>query len=236
MTSNSPTQLPTPRASTSPVSIPPSEPETNATASRERRTRKSVNYAEPKLNTLVQLSSSPQLNTRDSDLTCRKMRKPDPSPGTISTTRKRSSVTSGSHTHTMAQSEDDIDDPAPRSSLEHDVTPKPIKRSSTPNVFAPPLPPLSSKFLPPSISRGSAATTIKRKKSRPHIVPSDDESDGAQADVDADLNDKGIGGWFNFERRRKTSHVQTSNTFTAPEQMAGEAGMEFDGRRHSVAV
>jgi hypothetical protein len=136
----------------------------------------------------------------------------------------------------MAQSEDDVDDPAPRSSLEHDVTPKPIKRSSTPNVFAPPVPPIPSKFLPPSMSRGSAATTIKRKKSRPHIVPSDDESDGAQADVDADFSSKGIGGWFNLERRRKSSHVQNPNRFTAPEQVAGEVGMEFDSRRHSVAV
>ena len=165
------------------------------------------------------------------------MRKPDPAPGTTSTTRKRSSVTNGSHTQMMAQSEDDTDEPAPRSSLEHDVTPKPIKRSSTPNVFAPPLPPLPSHFPSSSTSRSGAATTIKRKKSRPHILPSDDESDGAQADVDADFNDKGIGGgWLNVERRRKSSHVQSASRFIAAVQVPGEPGMEFDSRRHSVAA
>ncbi|KAK7679607.1 hypothetical protein QCA50_017318 [Cerrena zonata] len=64
--------LPTPRSSSPLPSGDPSDPSEAAAGGRERRVRKSVNYAEPKLNT--------------------KMRKPDPPPGT--TTSRRSSTTS----------------------------------------------------------------------------------------------------------------------------------------------
>ncbi|KAI0956558.1 hypothetical protein AcW1_005208 [Taiwanofungus camphoratus] len=63
--------LPTPRAS-SPV-LPAAASETELVGGRERRVRKSINYAEPKLNT--------------------KMRKPDPTP-TTTTSKPRSSTSS----------------------------------------------------------------------------------------------------------------------------------------------
>jgi len=59
-TTPAPSHLPTPRnSSPPPIPIPPAEPD-SSTVGRERRVRKSVNYAEPKLNT--------------------KMRKPDSAP------------------------------------------------------------------------------------------------------------------------------------------------------------
>ncbi|EJF58035.1 hypothetical protein DICSQDRAFT_91447 [Dichomitus squalens LYAD-421 SS1] len=73
--SKPPSQLLTPRSS-SPVEPPPQSESEPSTTGRERRVRKSINYAEPKLNT--------------------KMRKPDPVPSAASATSKRSS-TSGAH-------------------------------------------------------------------------------------------------------------------------------------------
>ncbi|KAA1475855.1 hypothetical protein DENSPDRAFT_867083 [Dentipellis sp. KUC8613] len=64
-TTPAPSHLPTPRPSS------PTEPEAPPAGGREKRVRKSINYAEPKLNT--------------------KMRKPDPGP---STTSKRASMSS----------------------------------------------------------------------------------------------------------------------------------------------
>ena len=50
-TTPAPSHLPTPRnSSPPPIPIPPAEPD-SSTAGRERRVRKSINYAEPKLNT-----------------------------------------------------------------------------------------------------------------------------------------------------------------------------------------
>lgn len=68
--SSQPLSLPTPRSSSPVPSVPTVEAE--PTGGRERRTRKSVNYAEPKLNT--------------------KMRKPDPPPSSMT---KRASMDSG---------------------------------------------------------------------------------------------------------------------------------------------
>jgi hypothetical protein len=50
-------QLPTPRSSSSPVPPASSETEAGSANGRERRARKSVNYAEPKLNTSVSPST-----------------------------------------------------------------------------------------------------------------------------------------------------------------------------------
>jgi hypothetical protein len=73
----------TPRAS-SPG--PSSEPE--QAGARERRVRKSINYAEPKLNTYVSHSDALSPRTRETHDMRRKMRKPDPPP---SSALKRSS-------------------------------------------------------------------------------------------------------------------------------------------------
>jgi hypothetical protein len=165
----------------------------------------------------------------------RKMRKPDPPPGTTSNARKRSSVFTT--LFPSAQSEDDVDEPAARSSLECEATPKAVNghRSTSP---PPPLPALSLNFAavhPPSTFRTSAATTVKRKKSRPYITPNDDDSDGVQGDVDLDFKGMDGSGWAN-EGRRRSTHVQGVRKVVAGE-MAGKVMMEAnEARRHSVAV
>ncbi|KAI0062149.1 hypothetical protein BV25DRAFT_1826018 [Artomyces pyxidatus] len=87
-----PSHLPTPRSSS-----PPPIPDVDAPppGGREKRVRKSVNYAEPKLNT--------------------KMRKPDPAPASTASSSKRMSMTS--------QPPPQNSNPAPRTSLERAASP-----------------------------------------------------------------------------------------------------------------
>ncbi|KZP16062.1 hypothetical protein FIBSPDRAFT_934796 [Athelia psychrophila] len=265
--------LPTPRPSSSPVP-PPDEADTAApNGGRATRTRKSVNYAEPKLNT--------------------KMRKPDPEPGVgVPTPRKRSSGSTKpqpevpfeepapletvppvpplpkKRSSTSAKSQPQVlhsDDPEPRSSLEcvspslasqkivqqKHVQPQEIK--SRPDSAEPPSPPRSTSrpssssssrsFRPTSSSQAyvtmthaysttaptAAATTIKRKKSRPYVDPDDyEDSDGAQAD--AEFGGGASSTWINIEGRRKS-------TAHGPKVTSSSKTIDGDeGRRRSLAV
>ncbi|KAF8061815.1 hypothetical protein FPV67DRAFT_297670 [Lyophyllum atratum] len=199
---------PTSRSSSSPV--PPGDGEASA-GGRERRTRKSVNYAEPKLNT--------------------KMRKPDPPPGS-SAPKKRASA--AAVLSTFDNGNDADNDTEARSSLE-----LPLRvngNTINPEMF--PLPPsrpgsVTSLFSPtpaarPSSSSSSssaAATSVKRKKSRP-LVLDDDESDGAQADAEYGVGSGGAGGWVNVEGRRRAAVGGGKRTMVVLD----------DPRRHSMVV
>ncbi|KAI0823827.1 hypothetical protein BC628DRAFT_1381952 [Trametes gibbosa] len=154
--------LPTPRSS-SPIVEPPQPDSEAPVGGRERRVRKSVNYAEPKLNT--------------------KMRKPDPA--APSATGKRNSVAN----------ED--------------------------------APPISSRSSSSNSAEGDAEApptgTVRRKKSRAHVSPDDDESEGAQAD--AEYGGLRTGSWANVDARRRSVHASSSR------RVEGD-----DVRRHSMAV
>ncbi|KAH9483493.1 hypothetical protein JR316_0002961 [Psilocybe cubensis] len=201
---------PTSRGSTSPVPTGSSELDgtQNANGNRERRTRKSVNYAEPKLNT--------------------KMRKPDNVPGLTEPVRKKRSsaaavMTSTSYKPPSSSSstgndvdQDDIDEENILVSSSVGVHPAPIPlplRGTSGNYINPehfPLPPSrpgSAAAMyspgPPTRTTGSTTSgvsvtsscsistsssnatniTVKKKRSRPQISAlSDEESDGAEAD------------------------------------------------------
>ena len=125
------------------------------------------------------------------------MRKPDPPPSTS----KRASMS------TVEKS---------RSSL--DQLPTSSSSNSTTSGSADDAPP------PPPAPTPVSTVGIKRKKSRSHCIPDEDEeSDGAQADAE-------YGGlraaWANVEGRRKSA--QGSRTVGRYE---GD-----DGRRHSIAI
>ncbi|KAG7086310.1 hypothetical protein E1B28_002274 [Marasmius oreades] len=164
--------LPTP-------SPPPGESEGDeVTGGRERRTRKSVNYAEPKLNT--------------------KMRKPDPPEGpTASSNRKRSTGVRSSMPSSSSSSRAravDIDNPEekgaetdPRSSLERDE-PTRSGHVGTTDLLE----------LPPSFS-----STLRRNKSRPILIEDEDADDGG-ADADEEfVPSLGRVSWVNVGERRR---------------------------------
>ncbi|KAF9814351.1 hypothetical protein IEO21_05146 [Rhodonia placenta] len=165
------THLLTPRSS-SPLPQPPAPvPEAEPTGGRERRTRKSVNYAEPKLNT--------------------KMRKPDPPPSVTAT--KRSSITSSDS------------DPSRRASPETEASHPPSGHDAG--------------------TTSQSATGMKRKKSRVHVLPDDEEeSEGTQAD--AEYGGRTGTGWISAEGRRRSVHSGSSLR-----RLEGD-----DFRRHSMAV
>lgn len=205
----SPPSLPTPRASSSPT--PASEVDAATTAAgREKRTRKSVNYAEPKLNT--------------------KMRKPDPIPGSSESTSSGSSRTAGKKRSSAAavmaayrpaaDGNDADNDTEARSSLEcarppplplpssskteamlplramnggyinPELFPLPASRPGSAAAMYSPGPPPRAGGSTTASSSGSSTTStgvsLRRKKSKPQIYfDSDDEvgeSDGAEAD------------------------------------------------------
>ncbi|KAF9460906.1 hypothetical protein BDZ94DRAFT_1283711 [Collybia nuda] len=203
---------PTSRSSTSPT---PNEGE-GSTGGRERRTRKSVNYAEPKLNT--------------------KMRKPDPQPG--SAPKKRSSAAAVLTTYRPSDDNgnDADNDTEARSSVELPlrvngtyINPEsfplpPSRPASAASLFSPP--PAGSKISSSSSSSSSAATSVKRKKSKPQIVFDEDESDGTQADAEYGLGRGGATGWVNVEGRRKAAAGGGKRNMVVLD----------DGRRHSMAV
>ncbi|KAG5637186.1 hypothetical protein H0H81_005443 [Sphagnurus paluster] len=218
---------PTSRSSQSPV--PPGDAE-GSTGGRERRTRKSVNYAEPKLNTYVlHLTIVADYLTKP-ETPNRKMRKPDPQPGSAPTPapKKRSSAAAVLSTYRPpdeAGNEADNDTEA-RSSLE-----MPLRGSTPLHPESFPLPPsrassAASMYMPPSSSSSSssssAATSVRRKKSRPQMVfNEDEESDGAQADAEY-----GVGsGWVNLEGRRRAAVGGGKRNIVV-----------LEDRRHSMAV
>jgi len=192
--------LPTPRASSSPVP-PACASETEGSAGgREKRTRKSVNYAEPKLNT--------------------KMRKPGPTPDLPTVTAKRQSSTNSMPTYSEV---DGGDEAGTRSSLERASTPFHEHMDASPPTPA---------QLPSTTPRLSAAiTTVKRRKSRPQLILEDEDSDGAQADVDVEVG-RAIG-WVNVEGRRKTGIHSVRKIIRVVDERRVEGD---DGRRHSMAV
>ncbi|KAF5348352.1 hypothetical protein D9758_010907 [Tetrapyrgos nigripes] len=249
------TYLPTPQPSSSPpllATTPEPEPEPESepaqTAGRERRTRKSVNYAEPKLNT--------------------KMRKPDSETGTstaaprkrtsaaaaLSSTNANTSISSSSHRNNVQDPDrrrerdtDDDTDAPPRSSVEERERP----RSTDPSrVLLPPSRPLSSSSVPrdsfpPSssniVSSSSSSTSSKRKKSQVKSYREvqdddpDDYDDGADADAEwvpagSSSTKGGSAAWANVnvgERGNRGRHAGSVSS-----------GYEDDvvGRRHSLAV
>ncbi|KAG6840047.1 hypothetical protein C0991_009393 [Blastosporella zonata] len=221
--STSPTpSAPTSRGSSSPA--PPGEGESTG-GGRERRTRKSVNYAEPKLNTYVPPLPHLFLPPYQPLHLIRKMRKPDPPPGTTPAPlpKKRASAAAILGTYRLpedAGNEADNDTEA-RSSLE-----LPLRMNGTaidPESF--PLPPsrptsAASLFSPPP-----PRSSVKRKKSRP--VMEDEESDGDQADAEVGLG--GMNTWVNVDARRR---VGTSGSGS----VGRERGALDDSRRHSMAV
>ncbi|KAI0294664.1 hypothetical protein B0F90DRAFT_1755372 [Multifurca ochricompacta] len=109
-TTPAPSHLPTPRnSSPPPIPIPTAaEPEVSTMMGRERRVRKSINYAEPKLNT--------------------KMRKPDPGPAPIPAPVRRTSSTF------QPPSEDNLN---ARSSLEDSSLPAVTERRRKPRPRLP---------------------------------------------------------------------------------------------------
>jgi len=211
------TKSPSPPSRPSSGSSPaPTEAESIASGGRERRTRKSINYAEPKLNT--------------------KMRKPDPPPGSAPPKKRVSAaaiLTTYNPPSEDAGHEADNDSDA-RSSLEMSnratgnvISPEmlplpPSRPSSVLSIFSPPPPgPRSSS----SLSSSSAATSIKRNKSRPHVLPDDnDDSDGTQADAEYGFGKADATSWVNVEGRRKAGN--TKRTLATSD----------DVRRHSMAV
>ncbi|KAG6878812.1 hypothetical protein C0992_007525 [Termitomyces sp. T32_za158] len=170
---------PTSRGSSSPV--PPGEGESQ-TGVRERRQRKSVNYAEPKLNT--------------------KMRKPDSSSGTVPQKKRSSAAAILTRPPEDAGNDADNDTEA-RSSLELPSRMKsiPIHPESLP---LPPSRPTSSISM--VISPPPPRLPVKRKKSRP--VLEDGDSDGAEADAEyvGPMNPL----WINVAGRRRATGGGTS--------------------------
>jgi len=260
-----PPYLPTPRASSSPGSpsattSEPTEGSVLPSGGRERRTRKSVNYAEPKLNTCVSFHTGSfyfmkcgvELNHR---LPFRKMRKPDPQNGngTNSTgtgSRKRSSTSAAMAVFTPVDDNDnDADnDTEARSSLEGytNTNGHLLTSSMTPTAASIPLPPSRptssasmSSFVPAPTSRASAssssATSVKRKKSRPYLIPDDDESDGTQADAEYGGGRLGLSGWVNIEGRRRSVQSGAMRKGGGAVNVVGRVEGD-DERRHSMAI
>ncbi|KAG6816730.1 hypothetical protein H0H87_003427 [Tephrocybe sp. NHM501043] len=204
LTTSPTSSAPTSRGSSSPA--PPGEGD-GTTGVRERRARKSVNYAEPKLNT--------------------KMRKPDPPPGTAPPPKKRSSAAAILGTYRLPEDggNDADNDTEARSSLELPLVTLMNGAAINPESF--PLPPsrpasAASLFSPPPPPRLS----MKRKKSRP--VLDDDESDGAQADAEFGLG--GMNTWVNVDARRRAAGGSGSNGSKR------STGTLDDPRRHSMAI
>ncbi|RXW23661.1 hypothetical protein EST38_g2215 [Candolleomyces aberdarensis] len=195
----------------SPVISATSEPDSAAdTGGRERRARKGVNYAEPKLNT--------------------KMRRPDSEPK-----KKRSSAAA---VMTMATASRHRDDPVnhdldPHSGAEQQQGSsrlrsevEPPSQSSSRRRSASPQP-----SGPPSMPDTPAVSMLPKKKSRPqmyHIDDDDeDESDGGDADEEwAPQGSRKVWSNVNVEGRKKTS--------SSSRRGAGKGDAE--ARRHSMAV
>ncbi|KAF8635616.1 hypothetical protein AX15_000256 [Amanita polypyramis BW_CC] len=193
------------------------EPRTNTTASRERRTRKSVNYAEPKLNT--------------------KMRKPDPPPYNETSSRKKRTSAAAAMTNTAHKSRDgdkkrvdDDDDNDGDDGDNNDIGSRtqPEPPYGTDNERKVRSHPIDDTPIRTSLPSSTAVTSLKRFRSR---LPSDDEdfSDGAEADKEYIL--PGRPNWINLDgRKRSSTSGRTTTTFSPA------VDTEIDTRRHSMAV
>jgi hypothetical protein len=251
------------RDSSSP--IPEQAEETNG---REKRVRKSINYAEPKLNTYVPFSL---LLDSDPMILCRKMRKPDPGPGSEPPRRKRSSAARNS-THKPSSSSSTASD-APQGAIV-DADTGAVHPSQTPQTTLPlrssdgnqidpenfPIPPsrpgsAAAMYSPGPPSRTTGSTTSSQSsttasststsgtgtaepsqyRSRPQLVASGDDSDGAYADSEygngGHTSSSGSIAWSNVNvdsGRRRGLPKRTAAT-------AAVAAME-DIRRHSMVI
>ncbi|KIK51753.1 hypothetical protein GYMLUDRAFT_50377 [Collybiopsis luxurians FD-317 M1] len=221
--------------STSTLQVPGStddtnlEPEPAPDSGRERRVRKSVNYAEPKLNT--------------------KMRKPEPEPGTTSTaSRKRKSASAvmssrNSEERTPGHEADadgnDETDGGARSSLEGpapQLLRPPPPKSRIPAVSEPAQLPLPVSRPSSSAEMLSSATasqpSIRRSKSRTYIYTedgTDDESD--DADTEYVPSGKSVSSWVNMSERKKGGKKGVGSKRGEDDGNGDEAG-----RRHSSLV
>ncbi|TFK35465.1 hypothetical protein BDQ12DRAFT_688188 [Crucibulum laeve] len=245
---------PTSRGSSSPA---PPGTEGDGDGGRQRRARKSVNYAEPKLNT--------------------KMRKPDPPSGSEPSIRAPSKKRTSAAAVLVRDGNDADNDTETRSSVEM-VRPNPNAlqlRGVNGNFIDPgsfPLPPsrpgssqLSigtvGSYSPGPSSRSTSAagsasgstsgtatsssttttssssgTSVKRKKSRAAMLL-DEESDSDGAEADAEYVPPGARSWVNVEGRRKTGERERpGGPKRAPVRAGISSGAESEGRRHSMAV
>ncbi|KAF7777724.1 hypothetical protein Agabi119p4_3796 [Agaricus bisporus var. burnettii] len=212
---------------------PPPEPEPETVpGGRERRTRKSINYAEPKLNT--------------------KMRKPDPPPGTeLPRLKKRSSaaaVLTALHAKLPEPPLPGDFEPTSRSSGEFQARntqgdamhpedyPLPPSRPQS-ALYHSPVPPHSSPSRTSASSSSSGAASagmVRRKKSKPIVESDDEESDGAQADAEFIPSGR-LSGWINTEGRQKRSGEKERSKKSSL-VMLGETKRELvDERRRSMA-
>ncbi|KAF9481288.1 hypothetical protein BDN70DRAFT_893413 [Pholiota conissans] len=229
---------PTSRGSSSPA---PPDADGMGVGSRERRARKSVNYAEPKLNT--------------------KMRKPDPPPGTSEPARKKRSsaaavmsstsykpISSSSPTaveddvNAEQQPSEDIFSIPPVQKLpalplrgtngyiNPEDFPIPVQRPGSAAAMYSPGPPTRTTGSTTSgtSTSSSSSSSLKKKKSRP--LTSDDDSDGAEADAEymSSGGASAAGSWVNMEGRRRGLPKRSAAT-------AAVAAIE-DIRRHSMAI
>ncbi|KAF9528270.1 hypothetical protein CPB83DRAFT_894534 [Crepidotus variabilis] len=216
----------------------------DGSAGRERRVRKSVNYAEPKLNT--------------------KMRKPDPATGVEPTRKKRSSaaavMSSTGYTRATTPSAPQDSDTEPRSSLDSMISthqgtlplrsldgnyidpenfPLPSSRPGSAAAMYSPGPPTRTTGSTTSESTTSSLTgnaglpnlapsvAVRRKKSRPQTPLSDEDSDGATAD-----------GEFAVHSNSNFANVDSSRRRGLPKRSAATAAAAAleDIRRHSMVV
>ncbi|KAF9056897.1 hypothetical protein BDP27DRAFT_1344453 [Rhodocollybia butyracea] len=197
-----------------PTDDPDPQSESAAAGGRERRMRRSVNYAEPKLNT--------------------KMRKPDSEPGGSSRKRKSASAVMSIRSeecigatagHEVDMDRDDDTDAGPRSSLEGPS--QPLSGAKDPSQLPLPASRPGSSADVAYPNPASSSLPLRRAKSRPHIYADDDvssESDGADTEfVPSGGAGKG-GAWVNMERKKGGKR-------TAPNKYDDESG-----RRHSMAV
>ncbi|TDL18938.1 hypothetical protein BD410DRAFT_822282 [Rickenella mellea] len=223
-----PTPLPSSAASTPArpsLSLPPMQ--TDAEAGRERRARKSVNYAEPKLNTkmrkpdvILPINARPSI-TGGVALTPAVTPNPTPAPTPImngsadrngSTSRRRS-----------------LDEPSSSSSSAESAAGIPPRPKSQPHYDSPTRGTSSSSRSSSSMSSSTSAVAAaaKRKKMRRSPVLDEDDYDDDGAEADAEFSDfKST--WVNLDGRRRSTHQ--SNT------MRRAMGEMDDSRRHSLAV
>ncbi|THV06880.1 hypothetical protein K435DRAFT_825720 [Dendrothele bispora CBS 962.96] len=233
--------LPTPQASSSPPLLPATtpepepEPESAFSTTRERRVRKSVNYAEPKLNT--------------------KMRKPDPEPGTstaaprkrasaaavMSTQNHRNNVQDPDRRREREKDTDEDTDTDRRSSVERELSADPSRvplPSSRPPSSTSSMP--RDSFPPSSSSTGSSSSSSssKRKKSqaKSYREVQDDDSDGYDdgADADAEWVPSGKGGYGSSSSSSTWANVNVGERRSRGKR---PGNVEEDAsRRHSMAV
>ncbi|KAJ3773224.1 hypothetical protein FB446DRAFT_733673 [Lentinula raphanica] len=185
------------------------------TGGRERRTRKSVNYAEPKLNT--------------------KMRKPDSEPVPSSSRKRKSTVAAAASRSEDKATTDDGDESAAggRSSMEGpgSQTPRSINRLTDPAQY--PLPasrPGSSAdtpFQPLASATSTTSSSSRRTKPRSYLYTAEDDVSSQSDDADTEyVPSSGAGKanstWVNMSARKKGGR---------------RSATEDDGaRRHSSAV